>query len=70
MENWHTKNKEKGLCPDCGAVKENPESYCCDKCKAYHHNYYVESKEFFIFMDLMQRLLEESMLIVNQNFFL
>ena len=48
MENWHTRNKEKGLCPDCGAVKENPESYCCDKCKAYHHNYYVESKEFFI----------------------
>lgn len=48
MEDWHTRNKRKGLCPDCGFVKENPNSYRCNKCQEYHHNYYVESREFFL----------------------
>ena len=52
MDDWHTRNKSKGLCPDCGAVKENPNSYRCNKCKEYHHKYYVESREFFISMGI------------------
>lgn len=59
MKDWHTRNKIKGLCPDCGAVKENPSSYRCNRCQEYHHNYYVESRKFFISMGIFPKCHKE-----------